>query len=120
MSGFPFTTFGQNLNFLPPYYSLDANGQPVVQPNTYQLQTGAAANFSQSDDGLTSPFIDYEDQARNMSSSGSASRARRRTGAAGEHVKFRRTRSGCYTCRNRRVKVRYATKILEQATKTLV
>ncbi|KAF2092178.1 hypothetical protein K490DRAFT_13455, partial [Saccharata proteae CBS 121410] len=34
----------------------------------------------------------------------SAARARRRPAAGSEHVKHRRTRSGCYTCRNRRVK----------------
>ncbi|KAF2489370.1 hypothetical protein BU16DRAFT_471850 [Lophium mytilinum] len=33
-----------------------------------------------------------------------SARARRRSTQTGEHVKHRRTRSGCYTCRNRRVK----------------
>ena len=35
----------------------------------------------------------------------SAVRMRRRTQAGADHVKHRRTRSGCYTCRSRRVKV---------------
>jgi hypothetical protein len=105
MSGFPFTTLGQNLNFLPPYYTIDANGQPVVQPNAYQLQTNIAG-FPQSGDTLTSPFMDHDDPIRNMPHSAGGSRVRRRTGGTGEHVKFKRTRSGCYTCRQRRVKVR--------------
>ena len=32
-------------------------------------------------------------------------RVRRRPAAGSDHVKHRRTRSGCYTCRSRRVKV---------------
>jgi hypothetical protein len=31
----------------------------------------------------------------------------KRKGSDGGHVKHRRTRSGCYTCRNRRVRVRH-------------
>jgi hypothetical protein len=33
------------------------------------------------------------------------SRYRRKSAQGSEHVKHRRTRSGCYTCRSRRVKV---------------
>jgi hypothetical protein len=43
-------------------------------------------------------------QAMNPPQQGSH-RSRRRQLAGGEHVKHRRTRSGCYTCRQRRVKV---------------
>ena len=35
---------------------------------------------------------------------------RRRRPAGNEHVKHRRTRNGCYTCRSRRVKVRCSTR----------
>lgn len=38
------------------------------------------------------------------------SKVRRKAGIVspgGEHVKHRRTRSGCFTCRSRRVKVQY-------------
>ena len=35
----------------------------------------------------------------------STTRVRQRSNASGDHVKHRRTRSGCYTCRSRRVKV---------------
>ena len=37
-----------------------------------------------------------------------AQRSRRKSQAGSEHIKHRRTRSGCYTCRSRRVKVRLA------------
>jgi hypothetical protein len=35
-------------------------------------------------------------------------RSRRRSTPGLDHIKHRRTRSGCYTCRSRRVKVRFA------------
>lgn len=41
-----------------------------------------------------------------------ANRSRRKSSQTGEHVKHRRTRSGCYTCRSRRVKVRGHIQIL--------
>ncbi|KAF2403312.1 hypothetical protein EJ06DRAFT_452721, partial [Trichodelitschia bisporula] len=44
-------------------------------------------------------------------------RVRRRVGVGGEHVKFRRTRSGCYTCRNRRVKCDETRPICERCRK---
>jgi len=37
-----------------------------------------------------------------------AARVRRRAPPDSDHIKHRRTRSGCYTCRSRRVKVRPA------------
>lgn len=104
MSGFPFTIVDKNFSFLPPYYSLDANGQPVVAQNVYAIQTGGFANFSPTGDGLTSPFTDYDDPHR---TAGGSSRTRRRNGMPGDSGKFRRTRTGCFTCRTRRVKVSF-------------
>ena len=40
-------------------------------------------------------------------------RVRRRPPPGSDHVKHRRTRSGCYTCRSRRVKVRYSPSLRE-------
>jgi len=39
-------------------------------------------------------------------------RSRRKSQPGLEHIKHRRTRSGCYTCRSRRVKVRSSLKTL--------
>jgi hypothetical protein len=102
MSGFPFVDLGQDLTFLPPYYTVDANGQPVLQDGLF-LQNNVPEFQNNLHAGV---FIDYEDQNRTLSPSLSGSRIRKRTGPGGEPQKFRRTRSGCYTCRNRRVKVR--------------
>ncbi len=42
-----------------------------------------------------------------MFSAPKAQRNRRKSAPGLDHVKHRRTRSGCYTCRSRRVKVRW-------------
>jgi len=102
MSGFPFSHVGQDLTFLPPYYTVDVNGQPVLQDGLF-LQNNVPEFQNNPRAGV---FIDYEDQNRTLSPTIGATRIRKRTGASGESQKFRRTRSGCYTCRNRRVKVR--------------
>jgi hypothetical protein len=101
MSGFPFNV-GQDLTFLPPYYTVDANGQPVLQDGLF-MQNNVPEFQNNPHAGV---FIDYDDQNRTLSPSLGGSRIRKRTGPGGEPQKFRRTRSGCYTCRNRRVKVR--------------
>lgn len=46
------------------------------------------------------------DPSASMFESESAAQIRPGAAGAGEHVKHRRTRSGCYTCRSRRVKVK--------------
>jgi hypothetical protein len=98
MSGFPFVDVGQDLTFLPPYYTNDANGQPVLQDGLFSQH-----NVPEFQNNLhAGVFIDYD---RTLSPSLGGSRIRKRTGPSGEPQKFRRTRSGCYTCRNRRVKV---------------
>ncbi|KAF1808433.1 hypothetical protein P152DRAFT_222206 [Eremomyces bilateralis CBS 781.70] len=49
-------------------------------------------------------YVEFEDGARGLYAPQNSGRSRRRVGAGGEHVKHRRTRSGCFTCRHRRVK----------------
>ncbi|KAK5119621.1 hypothetical protein LTR85_007450 [Meristemomyces frigidus] len=49
-------------------------------------------------------YSDYEDPSRAMLPPQPGQRQRRRQAQGSEHVKHRRTRSGCYTCRQRRVK----------------
>ena len=56
-------------------------------------------------DYLNQPYTPVEEYASTYVSGQPSTRGRRRVGATGELVKHRRTRSGCYTCRNRRVKV---------------
>ncbi|KAF2672585.1 hypothetical protein BT63DRAFT_131299 [Microthyrium microscopicum] len=103
MSGFPHASLPQQYSLFPSYYTVDENGQPIIQPNAY-IQAGGLPGFShQAPDSFNLGF-DFDDSNRTMIPAQGGSRTRRRVGTAGEHVKFRRTRSGCYTCRNRRVK----------------
>ncbi|GIZ43638.1 hypothetical protein CKM354_000685500 [Cercospora kikuchii] len=49
-------------------------------------------------------YSDFEDAGRTILPPQAPARSRRRQPQGAEHVKHRRTRSGCYTCRQRRVK----------------
>jgi len=51
----------------------------------------------------------YEDVSGTISTSTDPNARARRRSAPGDHVKHRRTRSGCFTCRQRRVKVNIQT-----------
>jgi hypothetical protein len=102
MSGFPFTSLAQQFNLYPQYYTVDSTGQPLVQQNVFQLQANALPPFPQQPVDPGAGFADADDTNKPMASTG-ATRGRKRL--PGEQAKFRRTRSGCYTCRTRRVKV---------------
>jgi len=96
--------FGSGYPFTPQYYAVDEHGQRLIPPANYMP---AVPQFSPHRPELMhTNFLGHDDPSRTMlpGAQGSA-RVRRRVGASGEQVKFRRTRSGCYTCRNRRVKV---------------
>lgn len=41
-------------------------------------------------------------------------RNRRKSAPGADHIKHRRTRSGCFTCRSRRVKVRHSLELFAQ------
>ena len=87
---------------LPGYY--DPNiGPPVIDPEGYIRTLQPMQPLS--NEQLRHSYLDYEEDPRAIAPAQGSARARRRTVAGGEHVKHRRTRSGCYTCRNRRVKV---------------
>jgi hypothetical protein len=60
-----------------------------------------------SNEQLHQTYVAYDEDPRamDMPAPPGSARSRRRSVQTGEHVKHRRTRSGCYTCRNRRVKV---------------
>ena len=111
-------------NVPPQYYNIDPNAIPnsnsqhappaMIPQGSYPpaladnpFQPGAPGPFVQYADPLIQPnYVDqYEDMPGPMSAAqGGNARARRRP-APGEQVKHRRTRSGCFTCRQRRVKV---------------
>lgn len=69
----------------------------VLQPRLHPLHT---LPF----DHLGTQFH-YDDFAQAMMPGTGSQRIRRRMTQGSDHVKHRRTRSGCYTCRLRRVKV---------------
>lgn len=90
------------------------NGQPVIPPEgtmpegimmpdgyaprLYQLQTISQENLNS--------YSDIEDPNRSaVPQQGGSRGGKRRSVTGADHVKHRRTRSGCYTCRQRRVKV---------------
>jgi hypothetical protein len=71
---------------MPPPPAVPMSGSPM--PNPYQ----SLGYFT----GFPEPI---------MFNAPKAQRSRRKSAPGLEHVKHRRTRSGCYTCRSRRVKV---------------
>lgn len=115
---------GSNVPFQ--YYNIDPNAIP--NPNTRNgaplprmipdpsYNSGLPGNPFQP--GVTGPFVQYTESHMQSeygdvyedvpgalgSAQGGNARVRRRA-LPGEQVKHRRTRSGCFTCRQRRVKV---------------
>ncbi|KAH6611969.1 hypothetical protein C7974DRAFT_88510 [Boeremia exigua] len=108
------------------YYNMDANGAsntnlrnaaplPRMLPDSSHGAPGIPENPFQP--GMTGPFVQYTEPHMQPtygdmyddvsgplgSAQGGNARARRRA-LPGEQVKHRRTRSGCFTCRQRRVK----------------
>ncbi|EME38245.1 hypothetical protein DOTSEDRAFT_161080 [Dothistroma septosporum NZE10] len=82
----------------------------ALQPGLRQLQTLSMESLGS--------YSDYEDPNRAMlPPSQQSSRSRRRQPQGAEHVKHRRTRSGCYTCRQRRVKCDEAHPVCERCRK---
>ncbi|THY68064.1 hypothetical protein D6C77_00829 [Aureobasidium pullulans] len=89
------------------------NGQPIAPPEgmmpegvmmpdgyvprLYQLPTISQENLNS--------YSDIEDPSRgSISQQGGSRGGKRRSVTGADHVKHRRTRSGCFTCRQRRVK----------------
>lgn len=116
MSGY----YPNNQNFPPPqYYSVNPNLQnlpnlitpdgsfphAVSESPVYHGMPGPFAPYP--DPHMQQPYIgQYPDASGPMDASQDPNARVRRRPAPGEHVKHRRTRSGCFTCRQRRVKVR--------------
>lgn len=98
-----FNPFGHGYSLMPPYYPVGENGQRLIPPTNY---IRGLQGFPPHRPELNTNFLEFDDPSRPVLPAQGSARVRRRVGAGGEHVKFRRTRSGCYTCRQRRVKVR--------------
>ncbi|TKA80129.1 hypothetical protein B0A55_03319 [Friedmanniomyces simplex] len=88
---------------MPPPNAYYPNVPPVMYPpepfppRLHHLQTVSMESLG--------GYSDYDDPSRAMLPPGlGLPRQRRRQTPGSEHVKHRRTRSGCYTCRQRRVK----------------
>ncbi|CAA9961920.1 hypothetical protein P3342_007969 [Pyrenophora teres f. teres] len=115
----------------PQYYTIDPNtnlqhAPPSIIPHGSYAPTLPDNPFQPAASG---PFVQYEnigqpnyaDQFEDLSGPTGAAhagngRARRRP-APGEQVKHRRTRSGCYMCRQRRVKCDEARPVCERCKK---
>lgn len=104
-----------------PYGAYNPYGQPPMippesmQPRLHHLQT-------MSSESLGTYQTEYDDVANAMlhphtsaPQAPTQTRRRRQTHGA-DHIKHRRTRSGCFTCRSRRVKVIDHRGILERRT----
>lgn len=100
-----FSTYPQNYAIVSPYY-IDEHGQQILQSPNYLHGVHQLHSIPPPETLQPGAFVDYEEASLPLLPAQSSARVRRRVGAGGEHIKFRRTRSGCYTCRNRRVKVR--------------
>jgi hypothetical protein len=106
------TTPAMDGQFPPPMATYGAYipyGQPQMitpesmQPRLHHLQT-------MSSESLGGYHSEYDDVTNSMlpphaPAQQSSSRSRRRQTHGADHIKHRRTRSGCFTCRQRRVKV---------------
>ncbi|CAN9136253.1 unnamed protein product [Alternaria alternata] len=109
-------------NIPPQYYNLDPNAIPnsniqhapptIISHGSYAptlpdnpFQPGVPGPFVQYENIGQPNYVDqYEDISGPMGSAHGANGRARRRPAPGEQVKHRRTRSGCFTCRQRRVK----------------
>lgn len=80
-------------------------GPPGIPENPFQ--PGITGSFVQYiEPHMHSEYGDMYDDVSAPPGSAQAGSARvRQRGMSGDHVKHRRTRSGCFTCRQRRVKV---------------
>ncbi|EMC93483.1 hypothetical protein BAUCODRAFT_37166 [Baudoinia panamericana UAMH 10762] len=107
---------------IPPYGAYyQAGPPPLYPPEPFQPALPPLKGFPMEDLGT---YPEIADPSRAVLPSGSeqqqqplAQRQRRRQPQGSEHVKHRRTRSGCYTCRQRRVKCDEAHPICERCRK---
>jgi hypothetical protein len=120
MSGY----YPPNQQYPPQYYNINPNAVPdpnmvnglpmmpgdvsmphgLPDPALYQPMPGSFVSYGEPH--MQQPYMGpYEDVPPPMDPAAAAGGRMRRRPAPGDQVKHRRTRSGCFTCRNRRVKV---------------
>lgn len=87
----------------PPPLQLAQNNSPAILFYDHSSTVDGSQQFSSQRVGH---WFDPDGNSSMLGSKG-AVRVRRRPPPGSDHVKHRRTRSGCYTCRTRRVKVRW-------------
>ncbi|KAH8709980.1 hypothetical protein GQ44DRAFT_627404 [Phaeosphaeriaceae sp. PMI808] len=94
----------QNIHHAPPIMIPQGSYTPGMSNNPFH--PGVPGPFVQySDNHLQSTYADqFDDIAGPLGSAQGANARARRRPIPGEQVKHRRTRSGCFTCRQRRVK----------------
>ncbi|KAK7710121.1 hypothetical protein SLS57_008459 [Botryosphaeria dothidea] len=109
-----------NMPGIPPYFNMNSQRPMMPMENSYPppgFAHGLQPFQTLSSENLRQNYADLDDPSRTMLPAQSSSRARRRPAPGAEHVKHRRTRSGCYTCRNRRVKCDETHPICERCRK---
>ncbi|KAF2705615.1 hypothetical protein K504DRAFT_387678 [Pleomassaria siparia CBS 279.74] len=132
MSGY----YPPNQHLPPQYYNVNTNVAP--NPNIAHVPTMMTPDGSVSHGmpespmhhGMPAPFVryaepqiphgymdQYEEVSGAMGSAQTGSARMRRRTAPGDNVKHRRTRSGCFTCRQRRVKCDESHPICERCRK---
>ena len=104
-----FAPFNNGYSLLSAYYTSDEHGQPIMSPGAYPP---GLDQFPGHYAEALHTGMEFEDVSQTMLPAQGGARVRRRIGASGEQIKFRRTRSGCYTCRNRRVKASLSSQVL--------
>lgn len=126
MSGY----YPPNQHLPPQYYNVNPNAPPNINPNVNvpvvpqmispdgSIPHGMPYLQQYPDPSLHQGYIDqYEDVPGGIGGPQGGNARMRRRSAQGEHVKHRRTRSGCFTCRNRRVKCDEARPTCERCRK---
>jgi hypothetical protein len=88
-----------------PNQHLDGSGQQIHHPPQQQQQMPPSMGGSPVPNPYQSLgyFTGFPEPI--MFNASKAQRSRRKSAPGLDHIKHRRTRSGCYTCRSRRVKV---------------
>ncbi len=87
----------------PNQQQLDGSGQIHQPPQQQQQQMGMAGSPVPNPYQSLGYFTGFPEPI--MFNASKAQRSRRKSAPGLDHIKHRRTRSGCYTCRSRRVKV---------------
>ncbi|KAK4997257.1 hypothetical protein LTR66_003293 [Elasticomyces elasticus] len=99
---------------LPPAGTFYTHALPTMSPEAFAPRLQPLQTMSSE---TLSSYSDYEQVSRPIVTGQGGARSRRRQSAGAENVKHRRTRSGCYTCRSRRVKCDEAHPICDRCRK---